>query len=63
MDEPVADAEAADTDLESLVSELDEVPSPEEAEPPSEEELAIDLDAEPLAEEELTIDLDAVPPA
>ena len=63
MDEPVADAEVADTDLESLVSELDEVPSPEEAEPPSEEELAIDLDAEPLTEEELTIDLDAVPSA
>ena len=63
MDEPIADAEAADTDLESLVSELEEVPSPQEVEPASEEELAIDLDAEPLAEEELTIDLDAVPPA
>ena len=63
MDEPVAEAEAADTDLESLVSELDEVPAPQEAETASEEELAIDLDAEPLAGEELALDLDAEPPS
>ena len=62
MGEPVAEAVAADTDLESLVSELDEVPAPQEAEPVTEEELAIDLDAEPPAEEELALDLDAEPP-
>ncbi len=62
MDEPVAEPEAADTDLESLVSELEEVPEPQSAEPLAEEDLALDLDAEPLAEEELALDLDAEPP-
>jgi hypothetical protein len=63
MDEPVAEPEAADTDLESLASELEEVPAPLDAEPLAEEELALDLDAEPPAEEELALDLDAEPPA
>jgi hypothetical protein len=61
MDEPVAEAQAADTDLESLASELDDVPELQEAEPAAEEEYALDLDAEPLTEEELAIDLDAEP--
>jgi hypothetical protein len=63
MDEPVAEAQAADTDLESLASELDDVPELQEAEPAAEEEYALDLDAEPLTEEELAIDLDAETPA
>jgi hypothetical protein len=58
-DEPVAEAQAADTDLESLASELDEVPAPLDAETPAEEEYALDLDAEPAAEDELALDLDA----
>jgi hypothetical protein len=62
MDEPVAEAQAADTDLESLASELDDVPELQEAELAAEEEYALDLDAEPLTEEELAIDLDAETP-
>ena len=62
-DEPVADAQAADTDLESLASGLDEVPASQDAEPAAEEEYALDLDAETPAGEELDIDLDAETPA
>jgi hypothetical protein len=60
-DEPVAEAQAADTDLESLASELDEVSAPLDAETPAEEEYDLDLDAETPAEEELALDLDAEP--
>jgi len=62
-DEPVAEAQASDTDLESLASELDEVPAPQDTETPVEEEYALDLDAETPAEDELALDLDAEPAA
>ena len=62
-DEPIAEGQVADTDLESLASELDEVSIPQDAEAPAEEEYALDLDAESPAEDELALDLDAEPPA
>ncbi len=63
IDEPLAESEAADTDLESLAVELEEAPAPQEAEPPAEEEIVLDLDAERDEGEELSLDLDAEPPA
>jgi hypothetical protein len=60
-DEPIAEGQVADTDLESLASELDELSVPQDAETPAEEEYALDLDAEAPAEEEFALDLDAEP--
>lgn len=60
IDEPLVGSEAADTDLESLASELEEVSAPQEAEPPAEEEVVLDLDAGPDEgeKEEVALDLD-----